>query len=364
MPLQLQIIPHLLQFKFDARTSRGAMQHHQVYYLKVSETGQESKYGIGECAPLPGLSPGHGPDFLQDLERQVKDMNSWLKYNEVVSLASVIYRQELKKNPALVFALETAWHDYLSPEEKVLFPGFFTAGKEGLPINGLVWMGDKHFMQEQIRKKLEEGYRCLKLKIGGLDFDTELALLQAIRKTAGAADLTIRLDANGAFQPEQALPRLRQLAVYDIHSIEQPIRQGQREAMAALASESPIPIALDEELIGLSDRAEKAALLAAIKPQYIILKPTLAGGMAASAEWIALAEESGIGWWITSALESNIGLNAVSQFTARYPVQMEQGLGTGQLYHNNIASPLMIRAGRLYYEQERGWDNSLWHPGA
>jgi O-succinylbenzoate synthase len=357
MAWHIEIIPHLLQFKFDARTSRGAMQQHQVYYLHLSDTRHNHPAGMGECAPLPGLSPGHGPDYQQVLETQVKDINSWLKTNEIENLESVIYREELKENPALVFALETAVRDFRQQGKKLLYPGPFTAGQQGLPINGLVWMGDRHFMQRQIRRKLDKGYRCLKLKIGGLDFDTEREILQAIRKTAGAADLSIRLDANGAFAPAQALERLQQLAVYDIHSIEQPIRQGQAGAMAALTRQSPIPIALDEELIGIHRREDKAALLTALQPQYIILKPTLVGGMAAAAEWIALAEENEIGWWITSALESNIGLNAISQFTATYPVQMEQGLGTGQLYHNNIDSPLTICAGQLYYDPARSWGN-------
>jgi o-succinylbenzoate synthase len=360
MAWHIEIIPHLLHFKFDARTSRGAMQHHQVYYLKLSADGQDHHYGVGECAPLPGLSPEHGPDFQQVLEAQLKDINSWLKSNDISYFESVIYRKELKAFPALVFALETAWQDVRQQGQKILYPGAFTAGQQGIPINGLVWMGDRHFMQEQIRRKLAEGYSCLKLKIGGLDFATELEMLQAIRKTASAEELTIRLDANGAFSATQALDRLQQLAVYDIHSIEQPIRQGQPEAMATLARQSPVPIALDEELIGILGTQAKTELLAAIQPQFIILKPTLVGGMAAAAEWISLARENGIGWWITSALESNIGLNAISQFTARYPLQMEQGLGTGQLYHNNIDSPLTIRNGALYYAPEVPWDNGLW----
>ena len=355
MALQIQLIPRLLQFKFDARTSRGAMQQHQVYYLKLADSAPSGHWGIGECAPLPGLSPEHGPAFEQVLETQVKDINFWLKDKAVSDLDSIIYRQEGRNFPSLVFALETAVQDFRQPGAGMIFPGPFTAGDQGIPINGLVWMGNKSFMQEQIRRKLDEGYRCLKLKVGGLDFDTELEILQAVRRIAGAGELTIRLDANGAFSPAQALDRLQQLAAFDIHSIEQPIRQGQTEAMAALCRQSPVPIALDEELIGINRREDKAALLQALQPQYIILKPTLLGGMAAAAEWIALAEDKGLGWWITSALESNVGLNAISQFTARYPLQMEQGLGTGQLYRNNIPSPLTIRAGVLYYDPAKSW---------
>lgn len=360
MSWHFEIIPHLLHFKFDARTSRGAMQHHQVYYLKLSADRQDHLRGIGECAPLPGLSPEHGPDFHQLLAAQVKDINSWLKINDIEHFESVIYHQELKAFPSLVFALETAWQDWRQQGRRILYPGAFTEGRQGIPINGLVWMGDRRFMQEQIQKKLAEGYRCLKLKIGGLDFATELEILQAVRQVASAAELTIRLDANGAFSADQAPKRLDQLALYHIHSIEQPIRPGQPEAMAALARQAPIPIALDEELIGITGREAKSALLEAIRPQFIILKPTLVGGMAAAAEWIELAGEKGVGWWITSALESNIGLNAISQFTARYPLLTQQGLGTGQLYHNNIASPLTIRNGALYYAPEVSWNNRLW----
>lgn len=358
MAFHLEIIPHALQFKFDARTSRGAMQQHQVYYLKLTNDSHPGRSGTGECAPLPGLSPEHGPDFQQVLEAQVKGINFNLEKHPFISFESVAYADKLKAFPSLAFALETAWLDWQQEGSRILYPGPFTAGQLGIPINGLVWMGDREFMLSQIRKKLEEGYRCLKLKIGGLDFETELAILQAIRQTAGPGALTIRLDANGAFLPAQALERLQQLAVYGIHSIEQPIRQGQWEAMARLVSQSPVPIALDEELIGITRPADMAALIAAIKPHFIILKPTLVGGLAAAAQWISLAETKGIGWWITSALESNIGLNAISQFTARYPLQTEQGLGTGQLYHNNIASPLTIRNGELFYDPAAAWGNT------
>lgn len=225
----------------------------------------------------------------------------------------------------------------------------FSRSEEGIPINGLIWMGDKKFMQEQIEQKLKAGYTCLKLKIGSLDFTTELELLQSIREVAPGNSLTVRVDANGAFTPQEAFKKLERLAKYDLHSIEQPIRQGQHEEMAQLCAYTPVPVALDEELIGVQGSTAKAALLDTIKPQYIILKPTLVGGMAASAEWIQLAENRSIGWWVTSALESNIGLNAISQFTAQYNVAMPQGLGTGQLYHNNIPSPLQIEHGALWF---------------
>ncbi|MGV3504166.1 MAG: o-succinylbenzoate synthase [Adhaeribacter sp.] len=355
MAFYLEIIPRQLSFKFDARTSRGAMQQHQVYYLKLTDSSEPGRSGLGECAPLPGLSPEHHPDFPKQLQAKVKDINFHLQNHPGTSFESVIYDGGLQVFPSLVFALETAWLDWQQQGSRILYPGPFTSGQLGIPINGLVWMGDQDFMQEQIRRKLQQGYRCLKLKIGGLDFETELAILAAVRKTAGPGELSIRLDANGAFAPNQALDRLQQLAVYDIHSIEQPIRQGQVAAMASLVSQSPIPIVLDEELIGIARKEDKAALLAAIAPPYIILKPTLVGGLAAAREWISLAEARGLGWWITSALESNIGLNAISQFTAIYPLPIPQGLGTGQLYHNNIASPLTIREDQLYYDPAIAW---------
>ncbi len=257
------------------------------------------------------------------------------------------------------FGFETALLDWQKQGSKILFDNAFSRSEAGIPINGLIWMGEKVFMQQQIEKKLQEGYSCLKLKIGGLDFRTELAILQQIREVAAADTLTIRLDANGAFTPEEAQNKLEELAKYTIHSIEQPIKPRQTEAMARLCQHTPIPIALDEELIGITNPAARKQLLLDLKPAYIILKPTLLGGFTATKEWIALAEEQNIGWWITSALESNIGLNAISQFTAEFNPKREQGLGTGQLYTNNINSPLRIQAGKLYYDTAFSWDNLL-----
>lgn len=350
MPLQLAVIPHLLRFKFDARTSRGAMADHKVYYLTLSEKGEESVSGVGECAPLPGLSIDHRPELEQKLQQLV----DWLQREEVSvqDLKAHLRQEALQEWPAIRFGLETALLDLEQGGQKMLFDNAFSRGEQGIPINGLIWMGDKDFMQNQIRKKLAEGYTCLKLKIGSLDFSTELELLHQIREVAGPEELTIRVDANGAFAPEEAFRKLERLARYSLHSIEQPIRQGQPEQMQQLCAYTPIPIALDEELIGVAHANRQAELLDFIKPQYIILKPTLVGGMQASADWISMAEERKIGWWMTSALESNIGLNAISQFTANYPVAIPQGLGTGQLYHNNIASPLQIKQGILWYGKE------------
>ena len=347
MHLKFSYEPHTLSFKFDARTSRGALSEHRVYYLRLWQAESPDIVGVGECAPLAGLSIDHRPDLEQKLQQvmhQVNDEQVTLQFG--APLPDVLQLQEW---PALRFALETALLDLQNRGKGILYNNAFSRGEQGIPINGLIWMGDKDFMQEQIKKKLGEGYTCLKLKIGSLDFTTELEILQQIREAVSAAELTIRVDANGAFTPQEAYKKLERLAKYDIHSIEQPIKQGQHEQMAQLCAYTPVPIALDEELIGVQKPAAKIQLLESIKPQYIILKPTLVGGLAASSEWIALAEAQGIGWWITSALESNIGLNAISQFTANYAVTMPQGLGTGQLYHNNIPSPLQIRHGELWY---------------
>jgi len=359
MSINIRIIPHSLQFKFNARTSRGAMQQHQVYYLLVSDTDNARKVGVGECAPLPGLSMDYSPDFYIRLQKEVQSLNDKLESNDLNFLESGIYEDKSKQLPSLKFALETAILDWEQGGVKCIFSNSFSAGQTSIPINGLVWMGDKSFMQEQIRKKLQEGYTCLKLKIGGLDFATELDILKSIRQVAAASDLTIRLDANGAFAAEEALVKLNKLAAFQIHSIEQPIRQGQWSAMQQICQDSPLPIALDEELIGVIEKDNQEELLSYIKPHFIILKPTLLGGFKACSEWIAKAENNNIGWWVTSALESNIGLNAISQFTAEYPVKMEQGLGTGQLYHNNIPAPLTIEKGNLFYNKNQSWDNSL-----
>ncbi|MBC5991501.1 o-succinylbenzoate synthase [Pontibacter cellulosilyticus] len=353
MPLKLSYTSHTLQFKFDARTSRGAIREHKVYYISVFDEQQPEVVGVGECAPLAGLSIDHRPDLEEKIKEAVAQVNA-----QKVSLdaaAPLPKELNLAEWPALYFALETALLDLRNGGSRILYKTPFSRGEAGIPINGLIWMGDAAFMQELISKKLKEGYTCLKLKIGGLDFGQELEILESIRERTPADCLTIRVDANGAFSPQDAYKKLERLAKYEIHSIEQPIKQGQHEEMAQLCAYSPVPIALDEELIGVQGKDAKEQLLDKIKPPYIILKPTLVGGLAASAEWINLAEQRSIDWWMTSALESNIGLNAISQFTAQHDITIPQGLGTGQLYHNNIASPLQIKNGELWYEQESGW---------
>jgi o-succinylbenzoate synthase len=258
--------------------------------------------------------------------------------------------------PAIRFGLETALLDLETEKERILFPSDFTQGKSSLPINGLVWMGDTGYMKQQVREKLENGFTCLKLKIGALDFDAEVELIRQIRNEYTASEVELRVDANGAFHPSVALEKLKLLAEFDLHSIEQPIRQGQPDEIAWLCEQTPLPIALDEELIGAGTPDEKKKLLETIRPHYIVLKPSLLGGLKEAGEWIRLAGRQGINWWVTSALESNIGLNAIAQWVFTLKNPMPQGLGTGQLYSNNIISPLYIAEGCLRYDPAGLWD--------
>ena len=331
-----------LHFKFPAGTSRGVLLHKPSSFLILEKDGFT---GIGECSTIPSLSIDPVESYTEKLESLCHQLN------EGVEPASL----DLEGYPSIAFGLETALLDLAAKGSKCLFPSPFTAGDAGIPINGLVWMGDKAFMQKQIREKIEAGYHCIKLKIGANDFDTELEIIAGIRAQFSSSDMEIRLDANGAFGPHDALDKLIRLSVYDIHSIEQPIRQLQYDAMAHICAFSPIPIVLDEELIGIPS-ADKEFLLETIKPAYIILKPSLLGGFRESQEWIQLADKHKIGWWVTSALEANIGLNAIAQWTATLGSPMPQGLGTGQLYHNNIPSPLTIELAKLYYRPDAGWD--------
>ncbi|MET4109117.1 o-succinylbenzoate synthase [Hymenobacter sp. UYP22] len=352
--LQLRYSRRDLRFTFPARTSRGALTQHSAYYLHLQHTQQPHVIGLGEAAPLAGLSPDHRPDFEATLDGFVREFNRRQLRELLPQEALELVGPEW---PALRFALETATLDWQHGGQRQLYDTAFSRGEAGIPINGLVWMGDAAFMRQQIEKKLTEGYTCLKLKIGGLDFATELAILAEIRAVAGPEYLTLRVDANGAFGPEEALGKLEQLACFELHSIEQPIQAGQWPQLAEVCRLSPVPVALDEELIGLTEPARQEELLALTKPAYIILKPTLLGGLQASQQWMRLAETHHINWWLTSALESNVGLNAISQLaglcaTPGFP----QGLGTGQLYHNNVASPLHIRGGQLLYGAQSQWE--------
>ena len=351
--LHLSYQRRALRFNFPARTSRGALTEHVAYYLRLHDPRRPEVVGWGEAAPLAGLSPDYQPDFETEIAALCQRINGAGLPELTPEQAAALVPAHL---PSLRFALETAALDLAGGGQHQLYHNEFSRGRAGLPINGLVWMGDAAFMREQIRQKLAAGYSCLKLKIGSLDFDTELALLTEIRAEAGPDRLVLRVDANGAFAPAEALGKLGRLACFDLHSIEQPIAAGQWPALAELCRHSPVPVALDEELIGLTEPARQEALLAAVRPPYLVLKPTLLGGHAATRRWIAMAEANGAGWWITSALESNVGLNAVAQLTGEYDVAgFAQGLGTGQLYFNNVEAPLSIAGGALHYAPAGPW---------
>ena len=322
----------LLHFKQPAGTSRGVYTTRKIWLLTVEHDGRTA---IGECAPLPQLSCDDIPDYEAVLRR----------FCDIIEATGSIPYDEMRNYPSMLFGVETALAQ-LSRTDGLLYDTPFSHGEEGIPINGLVWMGTHDEMLSRLKEKLALGFRCVKLKIGAIDFAKELDLIQHIRKHFSREEVELRVDANGGFTPDVALERLQELARYDIHSIEQPIMAHQWSEMAQLCQLSPLPIALDEELIGVNSTDEKIRLLDTIKPQYIILKPSLHGGVAGTREWIALANERGIGSWITSALESNIGLNAIAQLAANIygsKITMPQGLGTGMLFTDNIPMPLEIR---------------------
>ncbi|MEO1050094.1 MAG: o-succinylbenzoate synthase [Bacteroidota bacterium] len=358
MALRSRYYKYKLKFNFDAGTSRGMLKEKHTYFLKVWDTANPEIFGLGEAGPLVGLSVDDRDDFepkLSEVCSQLEQFDLQAFNNEYQSIVSKLAGSGF---PAIRFALETALMDMVNGGERIIYPNAFKDSTFTIPINGLVWMGDIDFMLEQIDKKIKQGFDCIKVKIGALNFDEELSVLAHIRDNFTPEQITLRVDANGAFSVEEAPSKLEKLASYDIHSIEQPIQPGQDEAMRSLCDSQILPIALDEELIGIDDPNAKSELLSKINPQYIILKPTLVGGLSASSEWINTAEDQGIGWWITSALESNIGLNAISQYTALANVDMPQGLGTGQIYQNNISSPLQIHNGNLVYNQKSEWDLS------
>ncbi|WP_299536569.1 o-succinylbenzoate synthase [Ulvibacterium sp.] len=337
---------HTLNFKRPSGTSRGILTEKETWFLILEENG---KFGIGECGLLRGLSV----DDVEDYE----DKLHWT-CNHISIGAETLYAQ-LKEYPSIQFGLEQAFVSLESKNTFELFASPFTSGTNTIPINGLIWMGDASFMHEQIQQKLSEGFTCIKLKIGAIDFDKEIELLESIRKTYSKEDIELRVDANGAFEPKGALEKLQILSDYELHSIEQPIKPGQHREMKELCKKSPLPIALDEELIGIFDSTEKRSLLQAIWPHYLILKPSLIGGIKGSEEWIALANEYNIGWWVTSALESNIGLNAIAQWTFTLNNPMPQGLGTGSLFTNNFKCPLIVEEGQLGYRKDIPWESNL-----
>jgi len=336
---------YVLNFKRPSGTSRGVLTEKETWFLLLEKDG---KKGIGECGILRTLSIDDRPDYEAKLK--------WVCEN--IHLGKDRLWESLLEFPSIQFGIEQAFLSLESENPLLLFPSEFTDGGKSISINGLVWMGDEAFMKQQIDEKLANGFRCIKLKIGAIDFRKELDLLRFIRSNYDAETIEIRVDANGAFGLNEALDKLNQLAGFELHSIEQPIAKNNTDRMSELCKVTPFPIALDEELIGMFSSEEKEQLLVKIKPQYIILKPSLVGGFRGTKEWIDLGEKHNIGWWITSALESNIGLNAIAQWTYTLQNPMPQGLGTGALYTNNFDCPLEVKNGQLWYEKENRWDIS------
>ena len=329
---------YILQFKTPSGTSRGVLTEKETFFIRIFDDSNPTVLGIGECALFRGLSADDAPEYenvLADICWNIE------KYKEN-------FREKFNRFPSIVCGLEMAFSDLRNGGIRQPFPSDFTQGKDFIRINGLIWMGTKEDMRQQIIEKIEKGFSCIKLKIGAISFEEELELLKQIRKEFGRKEIELRVDANGAFSPEEALTKLEQLAPLDLHSIEQPIKAGQPEIMADLCRKTPLPIALDEELTGCFEKEEKEQLLKKIRPHYIVLKPSLHGGFCGTQEWIDLAQELQTGWWITSALESNIGLNAIAQWTYLLHPAMPQGLGTGQLYTNNMPLELILGGDRLF----------------
>lgn len=339
MNCKIEIVPRLLHFKQPAGTSRGVYTTRKVWYVHFTSPEFPGRVGVGECAPLPKLSC----DDLPDYGKRLAAVCRWVEEQ-----GGKLDGEALRDYPSILFGLETAIRHFFEGTW-ALWNTAFSRGEAGIPINGLIWMGDFDKMLVQIEAKMKGGFRCIKLKIGAINFEEELALLRHIRAHFSAGEVELRVDANGAFSPVDAMEKLKRLSELDIHSIEQPIRAGQWEEMARLTSESPLPIALDEELIGCNTLEGKQRLLSAIRPQYIILKPSLHGGFTGGEEWIAEAEKRNIGWWITSALESNIGLNAIAQWCATFNNPLPQGLGTGMLFTDNVDMSLEIRKDCLWF---------------
>lgn len=339
---------HTLIFKKPAGTSRGRLRTKTVFFIRLADRRRSNRIGLGECAPWPGLSLDDRPDFEAKLAAVCEELNRRCPPEEM----------DLTDFPALAFGLEMAWRDWQHGGIRQLFDNDFSRRGRRIPIHGLIWMGSPEDMLRQVHHKVSQGHTCLKLKIGALDFAAECSLLSDIRHHYPPDQIELRLDANGAFSREFAFEHLSELAQFQIHSIEQPLKPGQSQDMAKLRHHSPIDLALDEELIGVTTQARKRELLETIKPHYLVLKPALLGGFAAAEAWIALAQELGIGWWVNSALESNIGLNALGQWVSSLNPTAIQGLGTGQLYTNNIPSPIRPTRGALIYDQTLTWDVS------
>lgn len=335
--MRLAYAPYILKFRQPAGTSRGVLTEKPTFFIKVYDESDPSKFGIGECSVFPGLSPE-------------ADGNYGYKLMELLANMALGRETDLSRHSSIVFGLEQALRDFAGGCRHLYFPSDFTNGNSTIEINGLIWMGDFDEMISRIDDKVKQGFRCLKLKIGAIDWKREVDMIEYIRKKYSDSSLEIRVDANGGFSMDNALPRLKRLTDLGVHSIEQPIHAGISELMAFLCKVSPLPIALDESLIGIYGEEVKRALLDEVNPAYVILKPSLCGGFSGAEEWIKLAEDRGIGWWVTSALESNVGLNALAQWTATLGNKLPQGLGTGALYTNNFECPLRLVSDRLGYD--------------
>lgn len=336
---------YFLAFNEPAVTSRSTMRIKETYFIKVWESADPLVFGVGECAVFRGLSS-------DDISGYEEVLSQTCRYIHLVDIADLAYS-------SIRFGFETALRDLANGGRRIIADTPWSRSESVIRINGLIWMGDYAEMLKRIRYKVSAGFRCLKLKIGGIGFDEELKLLRLIRERFNADELELRLDANESFPVEEAMDKLSRLADYHIHSIEQPIKRGQWNHMTYLSQNSPIPIALDEELIGCRSYSEKCDLLKSVNPRYIILKPSLCGGLADADEWIDIAEGMGVGWWATSALESNIGLNAIAQWVSQRDIKIPQGLGTGLLYRNNIESPLRQKDDFIRYSSNEGrWDLS------
>lgn len=346
--MRFAFAPYTLRFRNPAGTSRGVLLEKPTYLLKVFDENDPSRFGLGEAPVFPGLSPEAGPDYE-------------LKLIELLANVALGRPTDLSRFSSIQFGLEQALLDYSLGCRGLYYPSTFTAGKSTVTINGLVWMGTLDEMLGRIEEKVQAGFKCIKLKIGAIDWKKEELMISSLRERFPADTLEIRVDANGGFPMDAALPRLAWLASMGVHSIEQPIPAGNRELMAFLCEVSPLPIALDEELIGISETEDKVKLLDTVKPRYIILKPALCGGFSGALEWIRLAGERGIGWWITSSLESNVGLNALAQFTASLSPSIPQGLGTGGLFTNNFDSPLRLDGQLLGYDPNRQPDRDYFN---
>lgn len=354
MGLQAKISQHILKFRKPAATSRGIYSERVIYILTIWNTANPQIKGMGECAPLKGLSIDDVPEYEQILQKLVSQINQNKATEDF----------DFDNYPSIKFGLETALLDLKFGGKKIIYQNFYAIGRQGLPINGLIWMDSITEMKQEVLEKIEKGFDCIKIKIGALNFEEECELLHFIRKHKKGKQIILRVDANGAFQPDEALDKLKALKPFNLHSIEQPVKSKQIDLMAELCIKSPVPIALDEELIGYKSENEFETLLSRVKPQFIVLKPNLVGGFVQCEKWIKVAESFKIGWWITSALEGNIGLNAIAQYTANFNPKIHQGLGTGNLYVNNMPPYTKIEKGYLWRDMGNEISDNVVSPDA